>query len=81
MNVFRDHKYKTPKAVVDMLVDVVSQNGNLLLNFPLPNSGVLDSDELQVLDGITRWMQVKGELQTGNRSVLQWRQNRANRNR
>jgi alpha-L-fucosidase len=67
VNVFRDHKYKTPKAVVDMLVDVVSQNGNLLLNFPLPNSGVLDSDELQVLDGITRWIQVNSEAIYGTR--------------
>jgi alpha-L-fucosidase len=61
VNVFRDHRYKTAKGIVDMLVDVVSQNGNLLLNFPLPNSGVLDSDELQVLEGITRWMGVNSE--------------------
>jgi alpha-L-fucosidase len=31
-------KYKTPKVVIDMLVDIVSRNGNLMLNFPLPNS-------------------------------------------
>ena len=53
--------YKTPKTVIDMLADIVSRNGNLLLNFPLPNSGMLDSRELQILDGITKWMHVNSE--------------------
>jgi alpha-L-fucosidase len=44
-----------------MLVDIVSRNGNLMLNFPLPASGMLDSDELAVLDGITRWMAINSE--------------------
>jgi alpha-L-fucosidase len=39
----------------------VSKNGNLLLNFPLPNSGELDFEEMQVLEGITSWMQVNSE--------------------
>jgi len=53
--------YKSPKAVIDLLVDIVSRNGNLMLNFPLPASGMLDNDELAVLDGITRWMAVNSE--------------------
>jgi alpha-L-fucosidase len=57
----RDIVYKTPKRVVDMLVDIVSRNGNLLLNFPLPNSGMLDDRELAVLDGITKWMAVNSD--------------------
>jgi alpha-L-fucosidase len=44
-----------------MLVDVVSRNGNLMLNFPLPNSGMLDDQELTILDEITRWMAVNSE--------------------
>jgi len=36
---FQHHRYKTPKTVVDLLVDIVNQNGNLLLNIPLPNNG------------------------------------------
>jgi alpha-L-fucosidase len=59
--------YKTPKTVVDMLCDIVSRNGNLMLNFPLPNSGMLDDDELKVLDGITRWMAVNSEGIHGTR--------------
>jgi alpha-L-fucosidase len=53
--------YKTPKKVIDMLVDIVSKNGNLLLNFPLPASGELDADEVKVLEGITAWMAQNGE--------------------
>ena len=53
--------YKTPKKVIDLLVDIVSKNGNLLLNFPLPASGELDPEEMKVLEGITAWMNVNGE--------------------
>jgi alpha-L-fucosidase len=63
----RGKVYKTPKKVIDLLVDIVSKNGNLLLNFPLPNSGELDPDELVVLDGITRWMAVNSEGIHGSR--------------
>ena len=57
----RGQVYKTPKKVIDMLVDIVSKNGNLLLNIPLPNSGEPDSEELAILDGITKWMAVNSE--------------------
>jgi alpha-L-fucosidase len=57
----RTANYKTPKTVIDMLVDIVSRNGNLMLNFPLPNSGALDDRELKILDEITRWMAVNSE--------------------
>ena len=57
----RAAKYKTPKRVIDMLVDIVSRNGNLMLNFPLPNSGALDPEELKILDEITKWMAVNSE--------------------
>ncbi|MGC9971611.1 MAG: alpha-L-fucosidase [Bryobacteraceae bacterium] len=57
----RQARYKTPKRVIDMLVDIVSRNGNLMLNFPLPNSGALDDQELKILDEITRWMAVNSE--------------------
>jgi alpha-L-fucosidase len=57
----RDIKYKSAKKVIDLLVDIVSKNGNLLLNFPLPNSGELDADEIVTLNGITTWMAVNNE--------------------
>lgn len=57
----REATYKSPKYVIDLLVDIVSRNGNLLLNFPLPNSGELDYEELVILDEITRWLAVNSE--------------------
>jgi alpha-L-fucosidase len=63
----RGIQYKTPKTVIDMLVDIVSRNGNLLLNFPLPASGQLDLQERNVLADITRWMAVNNEAIHGTR--------------
>jgi alpha-L-fucosidase len=60
-------RYKTPKYVIDMLVDIVSRNGNLLLNFPLPNSGMLDDKELAIVAGVTGWMAVNSEAIHGTR--------------
>ena len=57
----RGQQYKTDKKVIDLLADIVSKNGNLLLNFPLPNSGELDYEERVVLDEITAWMAVNSE--------------------
>jgi alpha-L-fucosidase len=42
-------------------VDIVSRNGNLLLNFPLPNNGMPDAEELKIVDEITKWMAVNSE--------------------
>jgi alpha-L-fucosidase len=63
----RGIKYKSPKTVVDLLVDIVSRNGNLMINFPLPASGYLDLEELNVLAGITKWMSVNAEGIHGTR--------------
>jgi len=57
----RGQQYKSAKKVIDLLVDIVSKNGNLLLNFPLPNSGELDLEERNTLDGISAWMAVNSE--------------------
>ncbi len=65
--VYQGNSYKTPKFVIDMLVDIVARNGNLLLNVPLPNNGMPDEKELKVVDGITAWMNVNGEGIFGSR--------------
>ncbi len=57
----RGEVYKTPKMVIDMLVDIVSRNGILLLNFPLPARGTLDLEEMSVLSEITKWMNINSE--------------------
>jgi alpha-L-fucosidase len=63
----RGEVYKTPKTLIDMLVDIVSRNGNLLLNFPLPARGTLDLEEMNVLSEITKWMTVNSPGIHGSR--------------
>ncbi len=63
----RNAKYRTPKQCVDLLVDVVSRNGNLLLNFPLKGDGTLDSTEMNIISEITTWMALNSEGIHGSR--------------
>jgi len=58
---FDEHGYKTAKTVVHTLIDVVSKNGNLLLSVPLRGDGTPDEDELEILEGIAKWMEVNQE--------------------
>jgi alpha-L-fucosidase len=47
--------------MIHLLIDVVSKNGNLLLNIPLPGHGRPDDDELAFLDKFGAWMSLNGE--------------------
>jgi alpha-L-fucosidase len=66
-SVYDNHKYKTAAQVIQMLIDIVSKNGNLMLNIPLPGNGVPDEDELKVLDGLAKWIEHNGEGIYGTR--------------
>ena len=44
-----------------MLVDIVSKNGNLLINIVQTPEGDLEPDILKTLDEIGRWMSANGE--------------------
>jgi alpha-L-fucosidase len=59
--VFEKHAYKSAASVVRMLADIVSTNGNLMLNIPLQRDGTPDSDEIEVVKGIGAWLKVNGE--------------------
>ena len=61
------HGYKSAKTVVQTLIDVVSKNGNLLLNIPLRGDGTPDDDELAIVEGIAQWMQVNQAAIHGTR--------------
>ena len=60
-DVFEKHQYKTVAKVSQMLCDIVSKNGNLLLNIPLKGDGSIDSDERSFLKGMAGWMDVNRE--------------------
>jgi len=59
--------YKNAATVIKQLVDIVSKNGNLLLNIPLRADGTYDEKEAAVLDGIEAWMTVNKESIIGTR--------------
>lgn len=50
--------YKSAKMVIQMLADIVSKNGNLLLSIPVRGDGTIDDKELKVVEGIADWMDV-----------------------
>ena len=57
-----DHNgYKSAKTVIQMLADIVSKNGNLLLNIPVRGDGSIDDKEAKVMEGIAAWMDVNKE--------------------
>ncbi len=66
-SLLENHKYKTTGTVIQMLVDIVSKNGNLMLNIPVRGDGTIDDDERKVLDGLAGWMPVHGEAIYGTR--------------
>jgi len=67
ISVFENHKYKTPKSVIHSLIDIVSKNGNLMLNIPLKGDGTIDSDERAFLEAIATWIPKHGEAIYGTR--------------
>ncbi|WP_413668359.1 alpha-L-fucosidase [Mucilaginibacter sp. Mucisp86] len=65
--IFDDKHYKSAKTVVHTLVDIVSKNGNLLLNIPVRGNGTIDSEERAIVEGVGAWMQVNSEAIYGTR--------------
>ncbi|MFN8240759.1 MAG: alpha-L-fucosidase [Bacteroidales bacterium] len=60
-------KYMSGDEVIQMLVDIVSKNGNLLLNVVQTPEGDLEQDVLDILEVIAAWTPVNGEGIYGSR--------------
>lgn len=60
-SIYDQNRYKNAKTVIHMLLDVVSKNGNLMLNIPVRGNGTIDEKERAVVEGITDWMQQNSE--------------------
>ena len=59
--------YKTPGQVLETLVDIVSKNGNLVLNIPQRPDGTLDDECDYLLRRMAVWMRANGEGIFGSR--------------
>jgi alpha-L-fucosidase len=59
--------YQTAPQLIRSLIDIVSKNGNLLLNVGPRADGSLPEAQLAALDGIGRWLAVNGEAIYGTR--------------
>ncbi len=57
----KDWKYRGADWVIKTLVDVVSKNGNLLINVVLRPDGSLDDEAMKILADMTAWMKVNSE--------------------
>jgi alpha-L-fucosidase len=66
-SVYNNNGYKSASTVIRMLIDIVSKNGNLLLNIPVRGNGTIDEKELAVLNGIAPWMAINNESIYGTR--------------
>lgn len=67
-NTYQNGWYKSAQQVVDMLVDIVSKNGNLLLSIPVKSDGTIDEKEEAILAGIKAWMDINSNSIYGTRT-------------
>ena len=59
--------YKHPDQIVEMLVDIISKNGVMLLNVLQRPDGTIDEEADYILDQIGQWTAVCGEAVYGTR--------------
>ena len=60
-------KYKSATEVIQMLVDIVSKNGNLLINIVQTPEGDLEPDVIKIVNEIGMWTSINGEGIYGTR--------------
>lgn len=68
----RDDTFKSSKFIVDELADVVSKNGNLLLNVGPRADGTIPDEVRQTLLGVGSWLHTNGEAIYGTRPWTQF---------
>ncbi|WP_073080503.1 alpha-L-fucosidase [Chitinophaga jiangningensis] len=59
--IYEKKQYKNAQTVIHILCDVVSKNGNLMLNVPVRGNGTIDEQERSVVEEIGHWMAMNSE--------------------
>ncbi len=59
--------YKSPEQIIEMLVDIVSKNGTMLLNVLQRPDGTIDEEAEFILQKLTQWFAVCSEAVYGTR--------------
>ena len=59
--------YKSPEQIVEMLTDIISKNGVMLLNVLQRPDGSIDADAEWILDRLGEWFAVNSEAVYGTR--------------
>jgi alpha-L-fucosidase len=62
-----DDTFKSPEFVVHQLIDIVSKNGNLLLNIGPRSDGTIPEEVQRVLLNVGAWLNINGEAIYGTR--------------
>ena len=63
----KDDTFKSPEFVIHQLIDIVSKNGNLLLNIGPRSDGTIPDEVQQVLLDVGAWLNVNGDAIYGTR--------------
>jgi alpha-L-fucosidase len=63
----KDDTFKSPEFVVHQLIDIVSKNGNLLLNIGPRSDGTIPEEVQQVLLDVGTWLNLNGDAIYGTR--------------
>jgi alpha-L-fucosidase len=66
--------YKTGRELINMLVDIVSKGGNLLLNIGPGPDGTWQEDAYDRLQQVGEWMKVNGEAIYGTRPIAPYKE-------
>jgi len=66
----KDLKIKSTREVLHVLIDIVSKNGQLLLNISPKADGTIPENQKQVLVGIGDWLKEYGEAIYGTRPLV-----------